>query len=66
MESAEAGHANEERPDLPVSLLVVLYAWRLQCEKSVELTSPPIAPASVLAEIVGTNRLYESQSPLEL
>jgi len=38
MEFAETGHRREERPDLPVSLLIVLHALRLECEKSVELT----------------------------
>jgi len=39
MEFAEMGHRREERPDLPVSLLMVLYALRLECEKSMELTA---------------------------
>jgi len=34
------GHAQEERPDLPVSLLIVLHGLRLECEKSMELTAP--------------------------
>jgi len=29
----------EERPDLPVSLLMVLHALRLECEKAMELTA---------------------------
>jgi len=33
------GHRQEERPDLPVSLLMVLQALRLECEKSMELTA---------------------------
>ena len=36
---AETGHRREERPDLPVTLLIVLHALRLECEKSVELTA---------------------------
>jgi len=32
MEFAETGHGREERPDLPVSLLMVLHALRLECE----------------------------------
>jgi len=39
MEFAETGHRREERPDLPVSLLIVLHALRLECEKSLELTA---------------------------
>jgi len=30
---AEMGHRREERPDLPVSSLMVLHALRLECEK---------------------------------
>jgi len=33
------GHRQEERPDLPVSLLMVFQALRLECEKSMELTA---------------------------
>ena len=36
---AEKGHTREERPDLPVSLLLVFHALRLECEKSMELTA---------------------------
>jgi len=39
MEFAETGHTREECPDLPVSLLIVLHALRLECEKSMELTA---------------------------
>jgi len=39
MEFAETGHRREECPDLPVCLLMVLQALRLQCEKSMELTA---------------------------
>jgi len=39
MEFAETGHRREERQDLPVSFLSVLHALRLECEKSMELTS---------------------------
>jgi len=39
MEFAEMGHRRQERPDLPVSLLMVLYALWLECEKSMELTA---------------------------
>jgi len=39
MELAETGHMREERPDLPVSLLMVLHPLRLECEKSMELTA---------------------------
>jgi len=40
MEFAETRHRLKERPDLPVSLLMVLYALRLECEKkSMELTA---------------------------
>jgi len=34
MEFAETGHRREERPDLPVSVLIVLHALRLECEES--------------------------------
>ena len=36
---AVQGHRREGRPDLPVSLLMVLHALRLECEKSIELTA---------------------------
>ena len=39
MELAVTGHRREERPDLPVRLLMVLHALRLECEKSMELTA---------------------------
>ena len=39
MELAEMGHTWEERPDLPVSSLMVLHILRLECEKSMELTA---------------------------
>jgi len=39
MEFAEVGHRQEKRPDLPVSLLIVLHTLRLECEKSTELTA---------------------------
>jgi len=39
MKFAETGHRRGERPDLPVSLLIVLHALRLECEKSMELTA---------------------------
>jgi len=39
MEFAETGHTREERPDLSVSLLIVLNALRLECEKSMEFTA---------------------------
>ena len=39
MEFAETGHMREERPDLPVSLLMVLHALRLEFEKSIKLTA---------------------------
>jgi len=35
MKFAEMGHRREERPDLPVSLLMVIRAMRLECETSV-------------------------------
>jgi len=34
---AETGHRREERPDTPVSLLMVLHALRQDCEKSILL-----------------------------
>ena len=39
MEFAEVGHRQEKRPDLPVSLLIVLHTLRLECEKSMDLTA---------------------------
>jgi len=39
MEFAETGHWWKDRPDLPVSLLMVLHAMRLECEKSMEFTA---------------------------
>jgi len=39
MEFAETGHRREERPDVQISLLIVLHALRLECEKSMELTA---------------------------
>jgi len=39
MEFAETGHWRKERPDFPVSLLMVLHTLRLECEKSMELTA---------------------------
>jgi len=39
MTFAETGHKPGERPDLPVTLLMVLHALRLECEKSMELTA---------------------------
>ena len=38
MQFAETGHRREERPDLPVSLLMVLHALWLECKKSMRLT----------------------------
>jgi len=34
MDFAETGHRQEKHPDLPVSSLMVLNAWLLECEKS--------------------------------
>jgi len=39
MDFAETGHGREESQDLPVALLMVLHALRLECEKSMELTA---------------------------
>jgi len=39
MDFAETGHIREERPDLPVSSLMVLHAMQLECEKAMELTA---------------------------
>ena len=39
MEFAETGHWRKERPGLPVSLLMVLHALRLECEKPMESTA---------------------------
>jgi len=38
IEFAETGRRREERPDLPVSLLIVLHALLLECEKSMAFT----------------------------
>jgi len=38
MEFGEMGRRREEYPDLPVRLLMVLHALRLECKKSMELT----------------------------
>ena len=69
MEFAETGHRREERPDLPVSLLMVLNALRLECERSMELTasfhcSCHFCPSR--AAKAGTKRPYQSQFPLGL
>jgi len=66
MEFAETGHRRKECPDLQVSLLMVLHALRLECEKLMEFIALPISPASAQAEIAGTKRLYQSQCPLGL
>jgi len=68
MEFAETGHKRDERPDLPVSLSMVLHALRLECEKSMVVTASTHRSSAsfVLAEKVGKNRLYQSQSPLGL
>jgi len=39
MKFAETGHRRKECPDLPVSLLMVLHALYLECEKSMKLTA---------------------------
>ena len=39
MEFAETGHCRKERPNLPISLLMVLHALRQECKKSMELTT---------------------------
>jgi len=39
MEFAEMWHWHKERPDLPVSLLMVLHALWLELKKSMELTA---------------------------
>jgi len=39
MEFAEMGHRREERPNLPVSLLIVLHVLRLECETSMVMTA---------------------------
>ena len=39
MEIAETEHRREERPDLQLSLLIVLHVLPLECEKSMELTA---------------------------
>ena len=67
MKVAERGHWRKERPDLPVSLLMVLHALGLSARSRWNWQLPPIAPASsARAEIVGTKRLYQRQSPVGL
>jgi len=39
IEFPETGHGLEEHPGVPVNLLMVLHALRLECEKSMELTA---------------------------
>ena len=39
MEFAETGNRKKKCPDLPVRLLLVFHALRLECEKSMELTA---------------------------
>jgi len=39
MEFVEMAHKQEEHSALPESLLMVLHALRLECEKSMELTA---------------------------
>jgi len=70
MEFAETGHTREERPDLPVSFLIVLHALRVECEKSMELTASSHRPyffccsresrnEAVLSEAVPTGALIK-------
>ena len=67
MAFGETGHRRKELPDLPVSLLMVLHALRLESEKSMELTASSHRSCFLLrSEKVGTKRLYRSQTPLEL
>jgi len=69
MEFAETGHWWNERPHLPVSLLMVLHALRLECEKSMELTASFHRFCYFCPSWDGrdeTKRLYQSQSPLRL
>jgi len=65
MEFAETGHWRE-RPDLPVSLLMVLLALRLECEKSMEFTASSHGFCFCFTRESRTKRLYQSQSPLGL
>jgi len=39
MEFVVTDHRREDGPDLPVSLLMLLHALRLECQKSMELTA---------------------------
>ena len=66
---ALTGHKREERPDLPVSLLMVLQALRLECEKSMELTTSSHRSCCFCSSRdsrEGKKRVYQSQSPLGL
>ena len=42
MAFAEAGHRREERPDKPVSFLMVLHGLQREYEKPIELTASPL------------------------
>jgi len=67
MEFAERGHWWKECPDLPVSLLMVLHALRLECEKSMDFTASSHRSCFFcLSGVVWTKGVYHSQSPLGL
>jgi len=42
MEFGETGHGQEEHQNLQVSLLIVLHALRLECEKSMDSFLPSL------------------------
>jgi len=54
MEFTDMGHRREERPDLPVSLLMMLHALWLEYEKSMELTAS--SHRSCRVEAIGVAR----------
>ena len=67
MEFAESKHRWEERPDLPVSLLMVLHTFGWSPNIQWNWQFFPIAHAScVRIAKAGTKRLYQSQCPLGL
>jgi len=67
MKFAETGYRREECPEWPVSLLMVLHALRLECEKSMELTGFSHRFLVVCSSREGRDkRLCHSQSSLGL
>jgi len=57
MEFAETGHRREEYADLPVNLLMVVHALRLECKKLMELTAPSNQAVKTIASKMSNLRL---------